>query len=262
MTGSGRLAGAIPEVVFFDVGDTLVRAHPSWAAVYLSVFPRWGIETSETDLQQALHEATAAGAWDDAGEFEASEEASWARIRAFDASVLAALGHPDVPDEFFRDIWRAFEARGSWHVFPDAVPVLESLHDAGFRLGVISNWLWNAPDLLHTLELAKHFEQMSISARVGFQKPNRGIFEHALQQMGVPAERAVHVGDSYRADVEGARGVGLRAVLIDRAPGDAARFHGAEGAQHQRDVPVIRDLFELLDLLAVPRPASAGAARS
>ena len=35
-------------------------------------------------------------------------------------------------------------------------------------------------ELIHDLELARHFEKLVISARVGFQKPNPGIFQHAL----------------------------------------------------------------------------------
>ena len=73
---------------------------------------------------------------------------------------------------------------------------------AGIRLCVISNFVWGAPELIHDLELARHFETLVISARVGFQKPNPGIFQHALEQMQVAPERAMHVGDSYRADVD------------------------------------------------------------
>ena len=72
---------------------------------------------------------------------------------------------------------------------------------AGMRLCVISNFVWGAPELIHDLELARHFEQLVISARVGFQKPNPGIFRHALEPMNVEPERAMHVGDSYRADM-------------------------------------------------------------
>ena len=59
----------------------------------------------------------------------------------------------------------------------------------GLRLGVVSNWGWFAPELLQTLELARHFEVMSISARVGYQKPHRAIFEHALELLGRPGQR-------------------------------------------------------------------------
>jgi putative hydrolase of the HAD superfamily len=248
------LRGAPVELVFFDVGDTLMRPDPSWAEIYLRVCRAHGIDASPEALGTALREALAGEAWNTEGPFEATAEASWARILVFDRAVMAALGHRDVPESFFRALEAAFAARDAWHVFPDVVPSLEALAAAGVRRAVISNWLWGAPDLLHALELASRFEELVISARVGYQKPNPGIFRHALEVTGVAPEAALHVGDSYAADVVGASGVGISPVLIDRdgrIEGSAVSEPGGPRA------PVVRDLYGLLDLLGVPRPLAA-----
>jgi putative hydrolase of the HAD superfamily len=242
-----------PGVLFLDVGDTLIRAHPSWAGVYRSGLAEAGIEVDENELETALRNATQAGSWSIEGPFEATPEASFERVKEFDASVLAALGHPDLPEDVFRRIEAGFERRSSWFVFPDVHPAVEALAAAGVRMAVVSNWLWGAPELLHDLQLARHFETLVISARVGYQKPHAGIFEHALEQMRVAPGRAMHVGDNYQADVVGARRVGITPVLIDRRSDDPARVREEN---HDPDLPVIRDLLELLDLLAVPRPAA------
>ena len=47
-------------------------------------------------------------------------------------------------------------------------------------------------------------------------KPDPSIFLAALQQLGVTADEAVMVGDTLEDDIEGARAVGIRAILIDR----------------------------------------------
>ena len=80
---------------------------------------------------------------------------------------------------------RAFRQRSAFHVFPDVIPALNAMREAGLRLGVVSNWGWAAPELLQTLELAQHFEVLSVSARVGYQKPHPAIFFHALELLGV-----------------------------------------------------------------------------
>ncbi len=246
-----------PEVVFFDLGDTLIRAHPSWAGVYRAGLREHGIEVPEEELERALYERTKTGAWAFEGPFDATEEASYERIKAFDAAVLAELGHADLPDEIFRSIEDAFLRVSSWYVFPDVVPAVEALSGAGLRLAVISNWLWGGPELLHALELARHFEALVISAHVGFQKPHPQIFEHGLEVMGVSPERAVHVGDNYQADVVGARRVGIAAVLLERRPADGARRPGSRDRAAEPDLPVVGDLLELVDLLGIDRPAAA-----
>jgi REG-2-like HAD superfamily hydrolase len=245
-----------PDVLFLDVGDTLVRADPSWGEVYAQAFPEFGVRVSQEDFRREF--AASLSDWESGlGPFEASEEASYARIREFDGKVFARLGYPDLPEAFFRRVEDAFRQRSAWLIFPDVMPALDVLRDAGVRLAVISNWTWSAPELLHDLELAAHFEALVISSRVGYQKPHRGIFEHALEVMGVAPDRAVHIGDSPAADVAGARAVGIRAVLIDRSSRE--RWHAHAKGRVPDDVPVIGDLLELLDLVGLPRPLAVHA---
>ena len=234
-----------PEAVLLDVGDTLVRPDPSWRDVYASVFAGHGIEATAEQFEAAFREAWKA--WAHEGPFEATEEASFRRLMALDQLVFDRLGYPSLPESFFRDVDMAFRQRSAFYVFPDVIPALDAMQSAGFRLAVVSNWGWAAPELLATMELARHFEVLSISARVGYQKPHPAIFQHALDLLGAAPHEAIHVGDDLAADVAGARRVGIEPVLIDR--------HG----RHQDDAvdgtPRIRDLGELLDMLGIERPA-------
>src|SRR3954467_2836944 len=211
------------------------------------------MDGSEKDLERALLQETQAGAWWNIEDpFEPTEENSWQRILAFDAAVLQRAGHGDLGDDVYRKIEDAFARRSAWYVFPDVMPALDTLRENGIRLSVISNFVWGAPELIHDLELARHFEALVISARVGFQKPTSGIFNFALAKMHVEPQDGWHVGDSYRADVMGARRVGINGVLIDRSGNDAAR---AREQNQDPELTVVTDLFELLDLLAIERPA-------
>jgi putative hydrolase of the HAD superfamily len=241
---------AQPAAVLLDVGDTLVRPDPSWRDVYARVFADHGIEASPEAFGEAFRAAWKE--WEHEGPFEASEEASFQRLMALDRLVFGRLGYPDLPESFFRRVDREFRHRSAFYVFPDVIPSLDALKAAGLRLAIVSNWGWAAPELLQTLELASHFEVLSISARVGYQKPHPAIFEHALQLLDLPPHEVVHVGDDPGADILGARRAGIAGVLIDRR----GRLDTPLGAGTTIDgVPVVSDLAELLDLLGVERPA-------
>ncbi len=235
--------------MLLDVGDTMAKADPSWRDVYATVFSDHGIEATADEFEAAFRDAW--GAWSHEGPFEASEEASFSRLMELDQLVFDRLGYGNLPESFFRDVDRAFRQRSAFHVFPDVIPALDAMQAAGLRLAVVSNWGWYAPELLQTLELARHFEVLSISARVGYQKPHRAIFEHALQLLELPADQVIHVGDDPEADVVGARGVGIEPVLIDRR----GRIDSPIGAGTEPgEVAVITDFGELLDLLRIERP--------
>lgn len=247
-----RGLGRDPRVVLLDVGDTLLRPEPSWRDIYASVFGAQGIDVTPEAFAQAFREAW--HEWEHEGPFEATEEASFRRLMALDQLIFARLGYPELPESFFRAIERAFHRRSAWYVYPDVLPALEAMRAAGLRLGVVSNWGWAAPELLHLLELASHFEALSISARVGYQKPHPAIFQHALELLGARPEEAIHVGDDARADVVGARRAGIQPVLILRAQ----RGHASPSQAEEADgAPVIADLMDLLDLLGLDRPTAA-----
>lgn len=232
-----------------DVGDTMARAHPSWLEVYSTVFEKYGIETDQDAFGEAFRAAWVE--WAHEGPFEATEAASFQRLTELDQLVFDRLGYPNLPQAFFRDIDLAFRQRSAFFVFPDVIPALDAMQASGLRLAVVSNWGWHAPELLQTLELARHFEVMSISARVGYQKPHAAIFEHALELLDIRPEQAIHVGDDPQADVMGARRVGIEPVLIDRK----GRIDVPVGAGTKVGVvPTIHDFGELLDLLGIERP--------
>ena len=120
-----------PKVVFLDVGDTLLRAHPSWAAVYLRVLAAHGVEVDEAELRAALDRVFRTPDPSMEGPFEASEASSFQRLVAFDSRVLAELGHPPQPEAFFRALEHEFADASAWWVYEDVAPSLVALQDAG-----------------------------------------------------------------------------------------------------------------------------------
>ena len=115
--------------------------------------------------------------------------------------------------------------------YPDVAPAL--------RLVVASNWDCSLSGVLERTGIASLVDGVVTSAEVGARKPERALFDTALQAAGRPASEAVHVGDSPDNDVAGALRAGLRAVLLRRAGALSAGTELAAG------VPVIASLAEL-----------------
>lgn len=248
-SGASVLRGERPTVVFFDVGDTLLRVDPSWSAVYLRACREFGLAVDENELEAGVTSESASGSWDGGGPYEATMEASYQRVKAFDERIMARLGHAALPDRFYRRLGEIFLAAEAWHVFPEVRGVLDQVSAAGIRCLVVSNWVWGLPELLHDLDLAHHFEHVVVSSRVGYDKPHPAIFRHALRLAGVRADQAIHVGDNPATDVAGSRSAGLRAVLVMR--GDRPAHGGPIAPGALEGVPVIADLTGLLGLLGL-----------
>lgn len=98
---------------------------------------------------------------------------------------------------------------------PGAVPFIEALA-ARVRVGVVSNNLHDEQlDKLRVCGLERFVGALIVSERAGVSKPDPRIFRLALETLGAAADETVMVGDSWTADVAGARAAGLRAVWFN-----------------------------------------------
>jgi len=141
-------------------------------------------------------------------------------------------------------------------LYPEVPAVLERL-TGRYRLGLVSNGLEEEQRLkIAPLGLDRYLDTIAISGELGLRKPDPRIFQHALTALGVAATEAIHVGDDFRADIEGALGAGLAAGIWVNRPGAHDPFLGA-GPRAMLPHIEVADLAELPVLVeslsSVPR---------
>ncbi len=144
---------------------------------------------------------------------------------------------------------------GNFRLYEDAVPTLARLRSDGWRHYILSNNFPELPWLCGALGIGDWFDDIIVSALVGYEKPRLEIFELARRRAGGP-DRCVMIGDNLLADIGGAREAGMDSVLVHPRELRENAF-----AQFQTLVPthVCRSLAELPDLLAGVRPAAGQA---
>ncbi len=112
----------------------------------------------------------------------------------------------------------ALFSRNNATLYEDVLPTLDQLQQMDLKLGIISNWDTPLHAMVEELGLAPYFDVVVAShdQRVRSAKPDAAIFEYALNAVDASPGEAVHVGDSFEADIIGAHTAGLRAILLDR----------------------------------------------
>jgi len=128
--------------------------------------------------------------------------------------VLGMGGDPRGARACATDMVREWERHENFSLYEDTLPVLDELRRHRLKIGLISN---GQRDLD---EFATH-HGLRVDAIVGSRshgrvKPHPSIFIAALDALGVAPDEAAMVGDSYEDDIEGARALGIRAILLDR----------------------------------------------
>jgi putative hydrolase of the HAD superfamily len=204
--------------VIFDWGGTLTPWHTIdheelWLSVCLRHYPdadaatvAAAARTAEIELWQLA----------DSAQQSATLEAVFAR-----AGVAASA-------DFLASYYEAWDPHTLTD--PDAAPLLAELRRRGIKVGVLSNTMW--PRQVHEQifirdQIFDLIDGAVYTSEIPWVKPHPEAFRAAMRAIGMtdPAD-CVFVGDRPYADVHGAKGVGMRAVLIPNS--DVPGFEAAE----------------------------------
>jgi putative hydrolase of the HAD superfamily len=131
------------------------------------------------------------------------------------ACVLELTGDPYTAERTAAAIRNEYLDKTKWHLFLDSLPAIERAEKAGYTNYILSNHVPELDDIIRSLGLGGRFAAVFNSGRVGYEKPNSGIFRFALEISGVAEpSTAVMIGDGYIPDVVGARSNGMNAILV------------------------------------------------
>jgi putative hydrolase of the HAD superfamily len=238
------MRGPVTRAVFFDVDFTLIHPGPVFQGEgYRQFCARHGLTGCEPEAFGAAV-ASASALLEDPDD-HAYDAAFFIRYIRHIIQQMGGTG-PTI-DACAQEIYREWAACRHFTLYDDALPALQALRTRGFLLGLISNTHRSLDAFRSHFALDDLVAAAVASCDHGFNKPHPSIFRTALEQLSVAPEEAVMVGDSYRHDIEGARTVGMRGVLLRRSGrtpiDDGFRVDAAAG------VPVISTLLELPALL-------------
>ncbi len=190
--------------------------------------------------------------------YERANAACWAQYRAGTMDkptlrarrfqlALQALGLPadDSLSKRLGDHYIATAPRMT-ALFDGAVEVVSELRERGHRLTILSNGFEEAQHVkVECCGLKPYFDVVLTSCAMGHTKPDPRAFAAALDATGGHADRSIMIGDSWEADIKGAKRAGWRQVHFNPS---GEEFNGE---QAWRSVSHLREVLEL-ELAAIP----------
>ncbi|MBI4199091.1 MAG: HAD-IA family hydrolase [Chloroflexi bacterium] len=230
------------KAVFFDLYGTLARFFPPREEVQARACASLGISVTPDGLARGYATADDLMAQVNASQTPMRHHVGVERDQFFaryEQLVLKGAGVA-VDLETAARVWaKVQETPIRLALFDDVLAVLGQLKERRLVLGLLSNIDRDIGPLCRELGLTPYLDFALTAQEAGVTKPHPPFFRMALQRAGVQPPEAVHVGDSYLSDVQGARAIGIRPILLDR--------YGTLG--HIADCPRIQALPQLLDFL-------------
>lgn len=207
------------DTVFLDVGNTLISIDFDWVAAEMC---ERGIQCDAASLRRA--EAAARPAYSRSlfvdGLPAGTDVFRWYLAAMLECAAPASGLPPADFDGLVTDLRRVLRPDGRasvlWRSVMSGVPeALGQLQALGLTLVVVSNSDGTVERSLEEAGLRQYVSTVIDSSLAGYEKPDPRIFTRALALADARAERTLHVGDLYHADVMGARSAGLHALLLD-----------------------------------------------
>jgi putative hydrolase of the HAD superfamily len=196
--------------VLFDVDFTLARPGPELGPEgYRRLGERFGLVLEPSRYGEARQRAIEQLRRHP--ELDHDEEV-W--IVFTEAIVRGMGGDSERAREAAEEMTRAWEHAHNFELYDDALPTLAALREHGLALGLVSNTGRDLDAFVahHRLDV----DALLSSGAHGKTKPHPTIFRAVLERLAVEPGDAAMVGDSIDDDIEGARALGMRAILLDR----------------------------------------------
>lgn len=180
------------EAIFFDVGETLVDETRHWGqwADYLGVPKLTFFAALGGVILRGGHHRDVFRIFDPDFDYRVADE----------ARRLAGERYEFLPSDFY----------------PDAIPCLRVLKEAGYQIGVAGN----QPEACEVAlrDAGVPADVIASSSGWGVEKPSLQFFQRIVQAAGVAASSIVYVGDRYDNDITPAYQAGLIPIFIRRGP--------------------------------------------
>jgi putative hydrolase of the HAD superfamily len=225
------------KAVFFDLYFTLLKYEPPREEIESKVLHEFGIEAGSDILRRPMQLA------DEFIYKEISRRPLSARSREETAALygryqellLNEAGIKHEPRLIFALLSKMNQTRMDLVPYGDAMGTLDDLKKRGLFTGLISNIEKDITGTLEKLGLRSRLDTVVTSLDAGTSKPQPQIFQYALQKANVKPEQAIYIGDQYQVDVVGAKGAGMKGILLDR------------DNQHEdiKDCPRVKSLAEI-----------------
>jgi putative hydrolase of the HAD superfamily len=210
----------IPNIkhVYFDFFNTLAQFYPPREQLQVKACEVVGISVKESSVKSAYKVADAFMGEENKryplGKRTNSEvDLFWA---SYEELLLKTAG-AHVTRNQARLVFKQLSMLNQRFIlFEDVLPTLQAIKKLGLSIGIISNMNQDLDSIIEDLGISPYIDCIATSEMAGAAKPDKILFQYALDLIGARPEHCAHVGDDYQGDVMGAINAGIIPVLIDR----------------------------------------------
>ncbi|GJP53205.1 hypothetical protein CLOM_g12838 [Closterium sp. NIES-68] len=195
-----------PRALLVDAMGTLIETSEQEHKVYESVGQKYGVSLSAEEILRRYQTAYSKP-WRGALRYEGEALPFWHHV----ISESTGCSNPSYTEE----LHGYYATNSAWRLSdPHAHEAFAAIRRAGIKVAVVSNFDSRLRSVLESLGCLNCFDAVAVSAEVRAEKPSPEIFHAACDMLNVRPDEVVHVGDSRKNDIGGAKAAGCGGALL------------------------------------------------
>lgn len=138
------------------------------------------------------------------------------RLRRYADVIPGDRENPLAFSSALNDIYMK-EANHGITLFDDVIPLLKTLEKKEINTAILTNGPSDGQrDKIKALKLEEYIKKIYISEEIGLGKPSCKVFKFVIDDLNIEPSQVLMVGDSIEDDIEGAKQLKIKTVLVDR----------------------------------------------
>ena len=196
------------DTVLIDLDDTLLDFKADERFAITETLSHLGIPTSEENISLYVKINLSCWKMHERGEIGLNELLYERFAMLFDA--LGVIADKRVAKEYYEK-----QLSKGGHLIEGAIELLEELKGK-YRLYLVSN---GEPTVqrnrMAAVDIAKYFDDIFISQKVGYAKPDKRFFDYVFQRTGTNKDTTIIIGDSLTSDIAGGCMYGIKTCHLN-----------------------------------------------
>lgn len=197
--------------VFMDAGDTFIYGYPTLYDAAQECWQAVNANIDKSELKRVVGKFLQENPRNEYHSQERFEE----YIRSLYSYIFNELNFPGDHQAYNDKLWDDWETARLLRLFDDVAPALKRLQDAGYKLGVITNWDTSFERTLKRLNADHFFDVVVISCIEHMAKPDLRIFECAFQRANTSPQSCWYIGDHIEYDIKPSLQLGMKTIHVD-----------------------------------------------
>lgn len=197
--------------VFMDAGDTFIYGYPTLYDAAQECWQAVNANIEKSELKRVVGKFLQENPRNEYHSQERFEE----YIRSLYSYIFNELNFPGDHQTYNDKLWDDWETARLLRLFDDVVPALKRLQEAGFKLGIITNWDTSFERTLKRLNADHFFDVVVVSCVENMAKPDPRIFELTFNRANTLPEMCWYIGDHIEYDIKPSLQLGMKTIHVD-----------------------------------------------